>query len=127
MQKVNLKATGQAALVAVKAILKLADKAVKKREPEAPKVHRTHKLDSAGWLESGRWVNVSSSNVHSIRYDQAMAILFVRFQNDQGGPGAEYAYYNVPRRIAKGMFNAGSMGKYVWSHLRDKYSYARLN
>lgn len=89
---------------------------------QAPKVKATHQIDAYGWAESGRWVTVKSSNVAGIAYRLSEKRLFVEFKD-----GSVYAYENVAESVAKGMFSAGSMGKYVWSHLRDRYSYHKVH
>ena len=74
------------------------------------------------WLETGRWATGFSSNVGRIRYDFDRETLFVEFHG-----GSVYAYYSVPAAIAKGMYNAPSLGKWVWRKLRDKYAYTRIH
>ena len=74
------------------------------------------------WLMTGDWQDVTSSNVSSIRYLVDQEQLEVQFHG-----GSVYAYYGVTADIAEGMFNASSHGRYVWTHLRDQYSYQRLS
>lgn len=81
---------------------------------------RGYKGDADGWVETGNWVNVKSSNVARIRYDAEDHELYVDFKT------ASYIYYNVPKHVAKNMFNAISMGRFVWRRLRNRYPYARL-
>jgi len=65
------------------------------------------------WAVSGNWVNVISSNVKAIRYDQGNRVLWVRFDG-KGKPDPEYYYDNFPQTLAESMYNCGSMGEFVW-------------
>ncbi len=89
----------------------------------------------------------ASSNVYSFQYDYRRSILYVRFQEHSinpraarmsksggrthvkgelgrtvggktGGPGALYAYYDVPPRIFERIVRAPSAGGAVWDDLR---------
>jgi hypothetical protein len=89
----------------------------------------------------------ASSNVYSFQYDYSRSILYVRYQEHTinpraakmsssggrthvkgelgrtvggktGGPGALYAYYDVPPRIFERIVRAPSAGKAVWDDLR---------
>lgn len=80
---------------------------------------------SREWRDSGVWVKVESSNVKGIRYDAEARKLYVEFLG-KGGPEALYVYHEVPPQTAEDMFNAESLGKFVWNRLRDKYIYNRL-
>ena len=64
------------------------------------------------WAEIKRWVNVVSSNVRAIQYDQEQRILWVEFDDS-----SIYYYDQVGPDLAKQMFNCDSHGKFVW-HLR---------
>lgn len=77
------------------------------------------------------WTGVQSSNVHSIAYygqGPAGGVLGVRFRNKKNlaAAGSEYHYYGVPYEIYAKMIDAGSKGKFVWTDLRDRYSYKRI-
>ena len=65
--------------------------------------------------------SVSSSNLASVGYDSKRLILEIEFQG-----GRVYQYYNVPRRIYRGLMNAGSHGSYHHQHIRDEYWYDEL-
>lgn len=87
------------------------------KEPE--RVDFRSGVDSATeFVTSGRWVLVKSSNVKRIMYDRHQQRLVVEFLN-----GGVYEYLGVARRIAREMYTASSMGRYVWRRLRDKYAY----
>lgn len=88
---------------------------------KALRVDQRHRLTADEWAATGRWVRVKSSNVQSISYDRKEATLLVAFKN-----GSTYAYGNVPEMVAKGMFAASSMGKYIWRNIRDRYPYKKL-
>ena len=80
-----------------------------------PKVDKRHRGGSLDWAESGRWVNVKSSNVSAIKYDRQRKHLYVRFHGN-----SEYRYRGVARNTAESMFTAVSMGKFVWHVLRKR-------
>lgn len=78
-------------------------------------------VDADAWADTKSWVAGESSNVAGLRYDGDSQELYVEFKGH-----TIYAYYGVGEEVAKGMFNAASLGKYVWSHLRGKYAYKRI-
>lgn len=79
-------------------------------------------IDSAEeFVTSGRWTLVKSSNVRRIMYDRGQQRLLVEFKN-----GSVYQYNGVPKRIAKDMFTASSLGRYVHYRLKGKYAYSKL-
>lgn len=89
--------------------------------PESSRVDQRHRLGSEQWIDSGRWVNVKSSNVGSIRYEKDISALVVQFLD-----GAIYRYEQVPHKVAQDMFNTSSMGRFVWQRLRDVYPFIVL-
>ncbi len=84
----------------------------------APKIDARHQLDRRGWLESGRWVNTTSSNVAGIAYSKEERRLFVQFHS-----GKIYYYIDVPLRIAGELYGAGSIGIYLSRNIKGKYTY----
>ena len=92
--------------------------------PRPPRIDiRSKIIDTEDWAEGGKWVLVSSSNVHAIRYDMENRILYVQFGGKKLKKGgyskiSTYRYYSVPAPIAKGLFMAPSIGKYL--HYRIK-------
>ncbi|UPK82725.1 KTSC domain-containing protein [Proteus vulgaris] len=52
-------------------------------------------------------VPVSSSNLHSVGYDQATQTLEIAFHS-----GGVYQYLNVPPKIHQDLMNASSKGQY---------------
>ena len=70
---------------------------------------------------------VNSSNVYSVGYDPDSEILQVQFlDKDKKGPGAIYRYSGVPFDVWHDFINAGSKGKYVWSHIRDRFPFVKV-
>ena len=72
------------------------------------------------------YVQVSSSNLHSVGYDPENQNLYIVFQNATGGPGRKYAYYHVPPRVYAELMAAESKGRYHAAHIKKVYSYNQL-
>ena len=70
--------------------------------------------------------DVESSNVESFAYDEEENILYVRFLAKGNSPSTLYAYYDVEPDIFDQFFAADSKGKFIWTHLRDRYIYSRI-
>jgi hypothetical protein len=86
------------------------------------KVDFRSQVDTAEeFVTSGKWVLVKSSNLQRIVYNRHQQELRVEFKS-----GAIYRYDGVPRRIAKEMFTASSMGRYLHNRIKGKYPYAML-
>ncbi len=81
----------------------------------------TYFQDSQEWIDSGGWADGVSSNVDSIAYDIQTKTLYVAFQN-----GGVYMYPVVPIRIARDMFNASSLGKFVHQRLVGHFGHRRI-
>ena len=73
------------------------------------------------WVKSGMWVEVASSNVAAIAYDDREQILHVMFQTKSGVPPI-WVYRGVDPQKAKDMFNCNSMGSFVSQRLKGKHS-----
>lgn len=71
-------------------------------------------------------VPVESSNVASIGYDAIENILYVEFLSKDAYAPAQYMYYGVEPEIYEQMMAAPSKGRFVWTHLRDRYDYERI-
>ena len=68
------------------------------------------------------YVNVASSNIAAVGYDEGSNTLGVRFLN-----GSEYHYFGVPRSIFDGLRSAGSVGRFFDEHVKKAgYSYNRI-
>lgn len=88
---------------------------------KAPNVDRTHKVKTKSWIEHPRWVNIHSTNVKRIKYNQKQLQLFVEFKNN-----SVYRYDNVPVEVAIDFFNSSSLGRFVWRRLRDRFDTTHL-
>ena len=71
---------------------------------------------------------VESSNIASLRYDDANQLMYVTFNS-----GAEYVYQAVPRSVYEDILNAPSKGSKFWDDVRvrgtvygTQYSYRKL-
>lgn len=66
-------------------------------------------------------VAVVSSNLRSVGYDPAMAVLEVEFHG-----GGIYQYYGVPGAVYHGLIGAASKGEYLADHVKGVYRYQRI-
>lgn len=66
-------------------------------------------------------IEVSSSNVGSIGYDENLQLLYIRFLN-----GSLYIYKGVPIMEFHGLLNASSVGSYLHRNIKNLYPYERL-
>ena len=65
---------------------------------------------------------VSSSNVHSVGYDEINHNLYVKFLN-----GSTYVYYNVPKIHYDGLLSATSVGSYLDRYIKKgNYKYHKI-
>jgi hypothetical protein len=78
-------------------------------------------------LEVPLMIPVESSNVQSFGYDEANRMLYVEFLGKGGRAPALYRYLDIEPEIYDQFFAAPSKGKFVWSHLRDRYDYERIS
>ncbi|HEX2202513.1 MAG TPA: KTSC domain-containing protein [Longimicrobium sp.] len=63
-----------------------------------------------------------SSTIEAVAYDEAGAVLGVRFRN-----GREYRYRRVPRSVFQALLGAPSKGGYFGAHIRHAgYAYSRV-
>jgi len=79
-------------------------------------------------INTGKFVTVESSNVHSVAYDARDSTLFVRFWMKKWdkevadyipvGPGPIYAYSYVPPQMFLDLLEARSKGAWIWDNLR---------
>lgn len=70
------------------------------------------------------WTDFDSSNIDGMAYNVEKKQLWMRFKD-----GSVYTYFDVPLNIAKGLYKAGSKGKYFWKKIRNnpRYQYQRLS
>ncbi|NED99998.1 KTSC domain-containing protein [Phytoactinopolyspora halotolerans] len=61
---------------------------------------------------------VSSKAIASVGFDGATNILEVEYRS-----GAVYRYFQVPRSEVDGLLSADSMGRYVNTRIKPRYSY----
>ena len=66
-------------------------------------------------------VEVVSSNIHSIGYEDNAEVLTVKFR-----AGGTYEYYRVPKAEYENLLKAESVGAYFSSKVRGKYATAKL-
>ena len=66
-------------------------------------------------------IQVSSSNVESIGYDESQQILYVRFLS-----GGLYIYKGVNSYEFEGLLNAPSVGSYLHRNIKNVYPYERI-
>lgn len=82
----------------------------------APRVGTRPSVGGKSDLErflSGEWVDVSSSNVSRIAYDEGKATLRIIFHDEN-----EYLYQPIHPKWAENFFLSGSKGGWVWDNLR---------
>ncbi|WP_407185383.1 KTSC domain-containing protein [Bradyrhizobium centrosematis] len=60
------------------------------------------------------YVNVKSSTVAAVGYDETAGALGVQFLN-----GSEYHYFAVPRALFDGLRSASSVGRYLNKFIKD--------
>jgi hypothetical protein len=65
-------------------------------------------------------VQVSSSNVESVGFDEDSETLEVEFKN-----GALYQYFDVPKNVYEGLVGADSVGGYLAANIKGVYRYSR--
>ena len=66
-------------------------------------------------------INVSSSNVASVGYDEDGSTLQVEFNN-----GTTYQYFDVPENVFSGLRDAGSVGGYLAANIKGTYRYSKV-
>jgi len=66
-------------------------------------------------------IQVSSSNIHAIGYDEKNEVVHVQFLND-----TEYIYKGVPRPMFDGLLSASSIGSFLHRNFKNVYPYERF-
>ena len=61
-------------------------------------------------------VNVVSSNINSVGYEESSNTLEIEFKS-----GSVYQYFNVPQEVYNELLQAGSIGGYFVKNIRDTY------
>lgn len=67
------------------------------------------------------WINVSSTNLSRVRYDDSRNTLAVEFQG-----GRVYQFFDVPKQVFEGLLSAESHGKFFHEQIKGHYRYARV-
>lgn len=67
-------------------------------------------------------VDVESTLIHSIAYDETERVLEVRFQD-----GDAYRYFEVEPELVEEWLNADSKGAFFNDHIRDAYITRRVS
>ena len=66
-------------------------------------------------------MDVESTAIQTIDYDEGRAKLFVRFTS-----GERYVYVGVPGEVCRSFLDADSKGRFFVDEIRDQYPYNRL-
>lgn len=66
-------------------------------------------------------IQVISSNIAKIGYDESQEITYVRFNNN-----TLYCYNEVPKIEFESLLNAESVGSYLNKNFKNVYSYKKL-
>lgn len=66
-------------------------------------------------------INVTSSNLNSVAYDENEEIMEVEFKN-----GSVYQYFDVPKDVYLDLFDAMSAGRYLNDTVKGKYRYTKV-
>lgn len=72
-------------------------------------------------MEDDKMVEVCSSNVAKVGYEEENEIVYVRFLND-----TLYCYKGVSKFEYEGLLNAPSIGSYLHRNFKNVYPYERL-
>lgn len=67
-------------------------------------------------------INVKSSNIESVGYDENLKIVYVKFLN-----GSIYTYKGVSNSEFNNLKNAVSVGSYLNRNFKDIYPYERIS
>jgi len=66
-------------------------------------------------------IQVSSSNIESVGYDETNLDVYVKFLN-----GSIYKYIGVPQHEFENLRDAASVGSYLNRYYKNVYSYERV-
>jgi hypothetical protein len=66
-------------------------------------------------------MDVESTAIQAIDYDEVHHKLFVRFQS-----GERYVYVGVPGEVCRSFLDADSKGRFFQAEIRGQYPYNRL-
>ena len=66
-------------------------------------------------------INVRSSTVRSIGYDDAACVLEVEFHS-----GGLYQYFGMQKSVYDAFMSSSSKGRYLDQHIKDRYRTVRV-
>lgn len=66
-------------------------------------------------------INVDSSNVAAVGYDENSSTLQIEFNN-----GSMYQYFDVPENLFEGLRDADSVGGYLAANIKGAYRYSKV-
>jgi hypothetical protein len=66
-------------------------------------------------------IQVASSNIAAIGYDEASSTLQVEFNN-----GTVYQYFDIPEYLFEGIRDADSVGGYLAAQIKGNYRYSKV-
>jgi hypothetical protein len=66
-------------------------------------------------------VNVVSSNINSVGYEESSNTLEIEFKS-----GSVYQYFNVPQEVYNELLQDSSIGRYFIRNIRDTYRSYRI-
>ncbi len=66
-------------------------------------------------------VDLDSTSLHAVTYQDPCAVLELEFRN-----GAVYHYFGVPAQTFEEWMRAESKGGYFNSHIRNRFAYAKV-
>lgn len=69
----------------------------------------------------GEWVNVVSTDISCVKYDETSGIMSIRFIK-----GGEYEYYDVYLDDYEKLISAPSVGQYFNAYIKNKYQYNKI-
>jgi len=72
-------------------------------------------------MESECLVNVKSSNINAIGYDEGKGVLEVWFKNRRA-----YVFFNVKKQTYEDFLKAESKGKFFYANIRGKFECVRI-
>lgn len=67
------------------------------------------------------WVQVTSSNLSRMRYDEKTNTLEIEFHG-----GRVYQYFDVPLHVYEGLITADSHGKFFGDQIKGHYRFTRV-
>lgn len=68
------------------------------------------------------WIEVDSSNIHSVAFHEPKGVIAVRFNN-----GTLYSYQDATTEMFSGLVGAESVGKYLFRVVKALAPYTKWN